>query len=128
MVAAAIIAKDGLIMAARKRPGLHLAGLWEFPGGKIEPGETPEECLRRELWEEFEISCEICSFLGESTHAYDHIVITLLGYHAVHRHGMFRLTDHDEIRWLLPSQLTDLHWAPADIPLVDKLQKNFPRR
>ena len=127
-VAAAIIARDGLILAARKKAGLHLAGYWEFPGGKIEPGETPEECLCRELWEEFSIRCEIGPFLGESTYDYGNTIINLLGYHAIHREGLFRLTDHDAIRWMLPSELTNLRWAPADIPLVDKLQRenNFP--
>ena len=86
-VAAAVIARDGLIMAARKRAGLHLAGYWEFPGGKIEPGETPEECLRRELWEEFGVRGEIGTFLGESTYSYGHNVVNLLGYFAIHREG-----------------------------------------
>ena len=124
-VTAAVIARGGLIMAARKRAGLHLAGYWEFPGGKIEPDETPEECLCRELWEEFGVRCEIGTFLGESTYSYGHNVVNLLGYFAIHREGVFRLTDHDAIRWLPPPALTGLRWAPADIPLVEKLQGNL---
>lgn len=124
-VAAAIIIKDGLILAARKKAGLHLAGYWEFPGGKIEPGETPEGCLCRELREEFGVRCEIGPFLGESTYDYGNTVISLLGYYATHKEGLFCLTDHDEIRWLFPSELADLRWAPADIPLVGILQANL---
>lgn len=122
-VAAAIIEKDGFILAARKKTGLHLAGYWEFPGGKVEPGETPEECLCRELWEEFGVRCEIGGFVGESIYNYSNKVIKLLGYYATHCEGLFRLTDHDAILWLLPSELTGLRWAPADIPLVVKLQE-----
>lgn len=121
-VAAAVIVRNGLVMAARKRAGLHLAGCWEFPGGKIEPGETAEQCLCRELREEFGIGCEIGAFLGESTHAYGQQVIHLFGYFTTHLAGSFRLTDHDAILWLPPPELPALRWAPADIPLVAALQ------
>ncbi len=123
-VTAAIIEKDGLILAARKREGLPLAGCWEFPGGKLESGETPEECLQRELEEEFSIRCEIGPLLGESIFDYGSKIVRLLGYHATHSGGSFTLTDHDEIRWMSIDKLSTLKWAPADIPLVVKLQNN----
>jgi 8-oxo-dGTP diphosphatase len=118
-VTAAIIEKNGRILAARKRPGLHLAGYWEFPGGKLEGSETPEECLQRELVEELGIHCRIGAFLAESLHDYGTKVIRLLGFHARHSHGELRLTDHDAIRWLTVDELGSLQWAPADIPLVE---------
>jgi mutator protein MutT len=121
-VTAAIIEKDGLILAARKKEGLHLGGRWEFPGGKLEGGETPEECLQRELEEEFSIRCEIGPLLGESIFDYGSKIVRLLGYHATHTDGSFKLTDHDEIRWLSIDELSTLKWAPADIPLVLKIQ------
>ena len=117
-VTAAIIEKNGLILAARKREGLHLAGCWEFPGGKLERGETPEECLRRELKEEFSVCCKIGPFLGEAIYSYDDRVIRLLGYHATHTGGSFKLTDHDKIRWLSGDELDTLEWAPADIVVI----------
>lgn len=123
-VTAAIIEKDGLILAARKRERLHLAGYWEFPGGKLESNETPEECLQRELKEEFSIRCDIGPLLGESIYNYGSKIVRLLGYHATHTDGSFKLTDHDEIRWLSIDELPALKWAPADIPLVIKLQNN----
>lgn len=124
-VTAAIIEKEGRILAARKKTGLHLAGYWEFPGGKVERDETPEECLQRELTEEFGITSEIGCFLAESIYDYGSKIIRLMGYHAQHISGEFRLTDHDEIRWLPAKELDSLIWAPADIPFVDLLQTKY---
>jgi len=121
-VTAGIIQKNGLILAARKRTGLPLAGYWEFPGGKQEEGETPENCLQRELMEEFSIQCRIGPFLGESVHDDGKKVVRLLGYHVKHASGSFKLTDHDKIRWLSAEELFTVNWAPADIPLVKKIK------
>ena len=120
-VTAAIIIRDNLILAARKRAGLHLAGYWEFPGGKLEEGEDPCECLARELEEELGIRCEVGEFLAESVFAYPGKTVRLLGYLTRHTGGEFRLSDHDELRWLEVHELKTLQWAPADIPLVDAL-------
>ncbi|MDK9705895.1 MAG: (deoxy)nucleoside triphosphate pyrophosphohydrolase [Desulforhopalus sp.] len=126
-VAAGIIVKNGCVLAARRRPGLHLAGYWEFPGGKVEPGETPQQCLRRELLEEFGIYCEVSAFLGESIHDYGSKVVRLLGFLTVHTGGTFLLRDHDQIIWLSPEELPHLCWAPADIPLVKLLIKQLAK-
>lgn len=122
IVTAAIIEKDGRYLAARKRQGLHLEGLWEFPGGKLEPGETPKQCLARELTEEFGATFTVGDFVAASTHNYGDKVIRLLGYHATHTAGMLTLSDHDAIRWLDISELEHLNWAPADIPLVEAIK------
>jgi mutator protein MutT len=120
-VTAAIIQKNDLILTAKRKEGLHLAGYWEFPGGKLEDGEQPEECLRRELYEEFGIESEIGACIGESVFHYESKTIRLLGFLTTHISGEFSLTDHDEIRWLKPEELKALRWAPADVPLVDEL-------
>jgi mutator protein MutT len=120
-VTAAILEKDGLILAARKRPGLHLAGYWEFPGGKIEENETAEQCLKRELQEELGVRCEVGDFFTESIHDYGVRTIRLLAYHVTLSDGDFQLSDHDEIRWLAVDALHSLQWAPADIPIVQRL-------
>jgi mutator protein MutT len=120
-VTAAIIQKNDLVLSARRKEGLHLAGYWEFPGGKLEDGEQPEECLRRELLEEFGIESEIGACIGESIYHYESKTIRLLGFLTTHVDGEFSLTDHDEIRWLKPDELKELQWAPADVPLVDEL-------
>ncbi|GAB6192921.1 NUDIX domain-containing protein [Desulfocastanea catecholica] len=120
-VTAAIIEKDGLILAARRKPGSHLAGYWEFPGGKLEPGETEKQCLARELREEFDIHCRVNDFLAESIYDDGMKVIRLLGYRVRHLGGSFQCRDHDRIVWLPIEELQTLTWAPADIVLVEKL-------
>jgi 8-oxo-dGTP diphosphatase len=117
-VTAAIIVKDSHILAARRRAGMHLAGLWEFPGGKLEPGETPEQCLARELTEEFGIETHIGRYLGESVHDDGEKIVRLLAYRVTHVSGDFALTDHDALKWLARDALYSVQWAPADIPLV----------
>jgi len=122
-VTAAIIQREGLILAARRKQGSHMAGYWEFPGGKIEPGETPEECLQRELKEELSIESKIGPFFEESCYDYGTKQIRLLSYFVDYISGTFALNDHDEIRWINVHQLLTLQWSPADIPLVEKLVK-----
>lgn len=122
-VTAAIIQRDGKFLAARRKPGSHMAGFWEFPGGKIEKGESPEECLQRELREELGIETTVGPFFGESCFDYGTKQIRLLCYYVKYLSGNFVLSDHDEIRWLPASKLLHLDWAPADIPVVKKLVK-----
>ena len=121
-VTAAVIVKDGRVLAARRAPGKHLEGYWEFPGGKLEENETPEECLERELTEEFSISSRVGAYIGESVYDYGEKVIRLLAYEVEHTAGDFELVDHDELRWLDIDQLADVKWAPADIPLVEQYE------
>lgn len=119
-VTAAIIEKNGFVLAARRKEGIHLAGFWEFPGGKIEIGETPEECLSRELVEEFQIVTRVGQFIGESIYDYGTKVIRLSAYLVEHISGEFQLIDHDKIAWLSLDELMEIKWAPADIPLVEQ--------
>ena len=119
-VTAGIFEKDGLVFAARRKAGKHLAGYWEFPGGKIEQNETPQECLRRELEEEFEVTVEVGDFVGSSIYDYGEKVIRLMAYKVKHLSGEFTLHDHDEFCWLPLQRLSELRWAPADVPLVEK--------
>ena len=117
-VTAAIIVQSGKVLAARRKPGKHLSGYWEFPGGKIEKGESPEECLVRELSEELGIEVRVNAFIGESKFDYGNKYIRLLAYKVEHVSGDFKLLDHDEIRWLAMCELDDLEWAPADLPII----------
>jgi len=122
LVAAGIIEKNGLVFAARRGEGRHLAGHWEFPGGKIEEHESPKQCLIRELKEEFGVETSVGSFVAESIHNYDGETIKLLAYQVTHDKGDFKLVDHDKVVWLRPNELGSLNWAAADVPIVEKYQ------
>lgn len=122
IVTAAIIERDGLVLTARRSKGKHLEGYWEFPGGKLEPNESPEQCLERELKEEFNVVVSVGPFFHENTHQYDEKTVRLLAYQVTHISGDFKLNDHDKIHWLAPEDLGTVTWAPADIPLVKKYQ------
>jgi 8-oxo-dGTP diphosphatase len=120
-VAAAVIEKDGKVLIAQRKAGDALAGKWEFPGGKLEPGETPEQCLRRELMEEFGVDTEIGAFVCSSRFEYNHFHIELLAYRVRHIAGEFRLNDHAAILWVNPGELLNYDLASADIPVVNIL-------
>ncbi len=120
-VIAAIMEREGTILIARRKRGDRQAGKWEFPGGKLEEGETPEVCLRRELQEEFSIDVVVGGFVGHSSHRYSHREIELLAYRVTHLSGDFQLHDHEEIRWVLPADLPSYDFSAADIPIVTLL-------
>jgi 8-oxo-dGTP diphosphatase len=124
-VTAAIIEKDGKILIAKRRKNDPLKDKWEFPGGKIEPNETPEECLRRELYEELGIDTKIGEFICSNKYDYSHISIELLVYRVYHLTGEFKANDHEEIKWVTPSDLSSYEFPEADAPVVDKLLKDI---
>jgi 8-oxo-dGTP diphosphatase len=121
-VTAAVIVKDGRVLVARRRNGARLGGKWEFPGGKVEPGESPEACLRRELKEEFDIEATIGEPLGRHVHRYDFGTVSLTAFRVTDVRGAFRLNDHQEVRWAVPASLTDFDFTPADLPFVAMIQ------
>jgi 8-oxo-dGTP diphosphatase len=120
-VAAAIIEKNGKLLLAKRKKNDPLRDKWEFPGGKIEADETPEQCLRRELQEELGISARVGAFICSSPHRYEHIAIELLAYKVVSFEGEIRPVDHDEIAWVAPADLDKYDMPAADKPIVDLL-------
>lgn len=122
-VTAAVIEKDGKILIAQRKAGDALAGKWEFPGGKLEPGETPQACLRRELMEEFGVDTEIGEFICSSRFEYKHLPIELLVYRARHLSGEFKLNDHARIEWVAAADLKNFDLSSADIPVMELLIK-----
>lgn len=121
-VTAAILIKDGLILIAKRKNNDKLANKWEFPGGKIEPGETAEECLKREIQEEFKINIRVGAFFGESIYHYPHAEIQLLAYWTYWESGNIESTAHDEYKWISIGELDNYDFAPADIPFVMTLK------
>ncbi|WAM22504.1 MAG: 8-oxo-dGTP diphosphatase MutT (plasmid) [Candidatus Methanoperedens sp.] len=122
-VTAAILIKDGLFFIAKRKKADKLANKWEFPGGKIENGETAEQCLKREIEEELRINVRIGDFFGESIYQYPHGAIKLLAYLVHWESGSIELMAHDEYKWVSLEELDYYDFAPADIPLVKKLKE-----
>lgn len=117
-VTAAVIEKDGKILLAKRKPGGALGGMWEFPGGKIDPGETPQECVRRELREELALEVEVGPEVVRAVHRYDRGVIELVAFRATIVSGEPQLLDHQELVWVEPSKLLDYQLCPADLPVA----------
>jgi len=126
-VAAGVIGREGAVLIARRKSGGRFGGAWEFPGGTIEPDETPEQCLERELREELGIDAAVGPFIGGFFYNSDSVSIELLAFSASIRGGELMLRDHDEIRWVEPAELGDFAFAEPDLPLVKALLKSPSR-
>jgi 8-oxo-dGTP diphosphatase len=121
-VTAAIIVRNNKVLIARRAPGENLEGKWEFPGGKIELGETPEHCLQREIHEELDIDIDVLDFFGDSIYDYSNGTIRLMAFRCQWLSGELTLRVHSEIAWVNSDELGTYDFAPADIPLVGKLK------
>ena len=118
-VACAIIEREGLVLAARRSASMSLPLKWEFPGGKIDPGETPEECLKRELVEEMGIRICVGNALPPHTHSYETFTVTLYPFICAIESGTITLHEHAALVWQLPEELHTLDWAEADYPVIE---------
>ena len=118
-----IIEKDGKIFCAQRPEGKSLGGYWEFPGGKLEEGESPEEALIREIHEELNSQIEIISFVNEASYDYDFGTVVMKTFHAKLVSGNLDLLEHQDSTWLELSRLKTLNWAPVDRPAVELLSK-----
>lgn len=117
-VACAIIEQEGKVLAAQRSMAMTLPLKWEFPGGKIEKGESPEECLIRELHEELGVSVSICAALSPATHFYPDVTVTLYPFTCRLAGGTITLHEHQALTWLEPQRLAELDWAAADLPVI----------
>lgn len=124
-VVGAVIVDDGRVLCAQRGPAGALAGMWEFPGGKVEMGETPRAALEREIDEELRCTVHVGGEVITTTHEYDFGVVTLTTFYCDLLEGTPELTEHAEVRWLLPSELGTLDWAPADVPAVEQIQREL---
>lgn len=125
LIGVAVVWNDQKQILIDRRPqkGL-LGGLWEFPGGKIEPGETVEECIRRELQEELAIDVEVGDRLITIDHTYTHFKVTLNVFHCRHVGGDPQPIECDEIRWVDVSELEQFPFPKANIQIIDALKKD----
>lgn len=117
-VTCAIIERDGLVLAAQRSAVMSLPLKWEFPGGKIDPGESPEACLRRELMEELGIHVHVGKSLPSSTYQYPTFNVTLHPFVCAIELGEIVLLEHAAVTWLPPDELQTLDWAEADLPVI----------
>jgi len=124
-VTATILIKDNKILIAQRKDSDVLACKWEFPGGKIEIDETPEECLKRELKEELNIDVSVNAFFTESIHSYPDFKIRLIAYLVTWDTGNLIVKDHEKVEWVSVKDLDRFDFAEADKPIVLKLKKEF---
>jgi len=120
-VTAGFVVRNGLVLLARRRPGDTRGGLWEFPGGRREPGESLRECLARELLEELGVEVEVGEELLQVSHVYPDCEITLHLFTCRLMRGEPRPLGCAEVRWVKPTELGDLDLAPADRVLARRL-------
>jgi 8-oxo-dGTP diphosphatase len=120
-VTAGILSRDGRVLIALRKPGKHMGGKWEFPGGKIEQGETPEQSLRRELQEELEVRARVGELLCSVPYEGEGISLELMVYRVDDFEGTPVLREHQEIRWVMPRELRSYELADSDRTVVEKL-------
>ncbi|MFC3885563.1 8-oxo-dGTP diphosphatase MutT [Bacillus songklensis] len=121
VVGAVSINEQGDILCALRSPEMSLPNLWEFPGGKIEEGEKPEQSLVREIQEELDCTVEVFEMIEDVVHEYPNVIVNLLTYRTKIVEGTPTAKEHAELKWVPLQELRLLEWAPADIPTIDKL-------
>ncbi len=124
-IAVGVIWDDGHIFIDRRQEDGLLGGLWEFPGGKIEEGELPEETVRREIKEELNLDVEVGDYFMEVRHAYTHFKITLLVYHCMYKGGEPVLNAATDWRWVKPEELKYFAFASANQKIIRRLEQEF---
>ena len=122
VVAAAVLIDQGKVLLTRRLDGQHLAGMWEFPGGKLEPGESPEDAVVRECAEECGIDVEVVDILDVTHHRYPEKDVLLLFYRCKLVAGEVQHLQVAEHAWVAPSELEDFALPPADERIVRRIR------
>jgi 8-oxo-dGTP diphosphatase len=118
-VVCALIEHRNKVLVTQRSLQMSQPGLWEFPGGKREVGESAEEALIREIAEELHMRIKPIRFLGSFTHHYPEKTVCLLAYTCRWTGSELKLEEHAEARWLHPRELKQLNWCPADLPILE---------
>lgn len=127
VAAAALVDSKGRVLLAQRPEGKSMAGLWEFPGGKVEQGENPEFTLMRELKEELDIETRECCFspIGFASHAYDDFHLLMPLFVCRVWQGEIKKVEHQAMEWVLPQDMYDYPMPEADIPLIYQLRDHL---
>ena len=120
VVGAMLVNKEGRILSTLRPLGKKLGNYWEFPGGKVEPGETKEAAVVREILEELDCHIEVENEVGENTLDYGDVIITLTVFQCRMKDEV-TVKEHDAFVWIKPENLLSLVWAPVDIPILEKI-------
>ena len=121
-VACAVIEIGGKVLCTQRSEAMSMPRKWEFPGGKIDEGESPEECLKRELREELGIDAAVGQALQTTTHHYPSFSVTLYPFTCEIISGEITLHEHSAMVWLSREELHKLDWAEADLPVIKEYQ------
>lgn len=128
-VVCGIFRENGKYLIARRPEDADLGGFWEFPGGKVKKGESPEEALQREIYEELRVRCRVGEKIGESVVQQPSGEVVLTAYEAERLSGKWTLNFHSEMRWVEPTELRSYQLAPLDLPFIDMiLMRQWPIR
>ncbi len=126
LVAAGVVVEGDRVLLSRRKQGTHLSGLWEFPGGKVEPGEDPREALRRELEEELGIDVTVGEIVDVTFHRYEDAdkAVLLLFFEATRKPGSPdpKPLDVAEVRWAAAGELDPAAFPPADVAVLAKVR------
>lgn len=121
-VVAAVIFKDDKVFATQRGYGEFKDG-WEFPGGKVEPGESPEDALRREIREELEVDINVGDLIETIEYDYPAFHLSMKCFACTIAGGSPHLLEHEAAKWLTSMQLASVDWLPADVTLIPKIEK-----
>ena len=124
VVAAVIQNEEGKILIAQRNLKNSQGGLWEFPGGKIEPNETKEEAIIREIKEEMDIDIEAKKFIGQKVFNYPDKDINLIAIECKQIKGDIKLNEHEDIKWVNKNELRNFNFAPADKFIINAILEN----
>lgn len=131
IVIAGLISKKGgdpPFLMSKRLPHAHLGGFWEFPGGKLESGESPEQALVREIREELGIEVSVGDIFAVGHHAYEKKVVLLLVYRAELQSGTVQCREVAEVAWLEPAEIVQLELPPADDPVIERLTREYLKK